>query len=167
MKYRPIGLHPDEAFHLEHGALDINSQYLAIDRSCNSGWEHHPVSQSIPMAPLQRSESEVQLDEEVAMAEYRDYVMSQRIACAKKKKQQARGIPEVKKVPARYPEDSLQAFLPYVVPQVLMMQTAPVMMQTTPVFYYNIPLFPLEPFPKSYEEFDDYIAEEGIFELEL
>jgi hypothetical protein len=110
-----------------------------------------PSSRSIPIVRVERSSSELQLEHDESIAEYREHTMYHRISTAKQLQQFA----GIKKVPAIYP--------PAVSPSSRDALCTLMFSNDVSVYHYNPPLVPLTP----YQMFEDDYREEGIFELEL
>lgn len=113
-------------------------------------------SRSIPIAHTQRSVLEMQQDEEEALAEYRDYVMYQRIANSKQSRSVVR--PSLNMVPAVYP-NSLQSFV--------MLANNPSHSsdgtQGASYYQYGSTMMLVPPVQSG----DESSSQEGIFDLEL
>jgi hypothetical protein len=120
-----------------------------------------PSSRSIPIVHVERSPSELQLEHDESMAEYREYTMYNRITTAK----QLHHFTGIKKVPALHPpdvsppsRDSSCALMLSNDASVYQKQ-----IQGAPCYGYKLHMVPLAPCPM----YDDDYREEGIFELEL
>lgn len=131
----------------------------------------HRSSSSIPIAPVERSPSEVQQDEEEAMAEYRDYMMYQRIVGSKSSDKTMDDHHHKSALAPPMPSESLSH---------LLQQASTMRLVAHQVTYGRDGMYAMpqpswvQSYPRELAEFvqfateqDEDEREEGVFELEL
>jgi hypothetical protein len=133
-------------------------------------------SQSIPIANVQRSPSELQLHEDEALAELREYRMYHRIVTGMKAKsldsKHTSATESLESILGgnnpRFVPDQQQhhhGYLGIVTPDMQMAFDSSY--ATTATYAYNHMMMPTGPAEVSNHDHEDFLEEDGIFELEL